>query len=489
MSGADVFPYPTTTPTQVRQAEGRFTKLGQLLTDVGGDVDDGNLTLRESWRGDAASSATQDIEALRRLLRTDGGSAADAVRALRAYAGALETSRNDIGGLQRSYDRFYAALQAANGRIEGSNRAEREEQRTINQGDFDDDIRPLRIQYDEAMAEVDTARTACARALAELVSRLSPVDMRGGAAGGAPDIDTGAYQALAFQLNCAATTDRSMDADARAGQFRAFEETVGRPPSSDYDWTVARMLDPTSLQPKNQGYPANVALGRIPRQPGKGLVRISWFIPVEDVFNMPNNDLGDDRGFDPSFDPEQTRVAVYVDYENGLVIARNNPSVDSTGAVRVGTPSIQVQSHPDGRVRLFYEATNPFAPPGSTLTDHTVHGDIVVDDDSVSGRISDYPSFEVYRDSPDGATTSTIIQDAADTNVLGEEMGPLSELPFEHEVGTGGPAAINDFYQEGMDGGRHDYEWRNPYLKYPDRYPYTQLGSVDDPPDVQVVGP
>lgn len=116
-----------------------------------------------------------------------------------------------------------------------------------------------------------------------------------------------------------------------------------------------------------------------------------------------------------------------------------------------------------------------------------MHGDIVVAPDHVSGRISDYPSFEVYHDDPDG-TTRSLAQDAADANVLGSDMGPLTELPFMHEVGDGGPAEMNDFYKPGMDGGRHDYEWRNPFLKYPDRYPFTDLGSVDSPPDVQVVG-
>lgn len=487
MTGADVFPQPTTDPASVRTARATVHKIGLLLTDVRGDVDDGALTLTDSWKGDAALSATQDIGSMRTLLHQDAQRAEHGGTALGTYLAALETARQTILRLQGRYDDFHADLVAANGRIKPRNKFEGQEERDANLSAFNEQVKPLHTQYQTAITDLDTARNACATALSALVTELSPVDMRGAAAGGTPDLDVGAYQAVAFTLNCAATTDRSMDADARAAQFDAFVKATGEVPKSENDWKVARMLDPSSYLEKNGGYPANLLLGRIPPQPGKGLVRVSWFIPVDKVFNVPDWDLGDGRGFDPNADPERSRVSVYIDYEHGLIIARNNPSVSTTGEVRVGIPDIKTQVLPDGRVRLFYTATNPFAPDAAKVTGQTVHGDIVVGSDHVSGRISDYPSFEVYHDRPDG-TTQTLDQDEADSNVLGKPFGPLSELPFMHEVGTGGPAEMNDFYKKGMDGGRHDYEWRNPYLKYPDRYPFTELGSVDNPPDVQVAG-
>ena len=342
MTGADVFPQPITDPASVRTARANVHAIGQLLTDVRGDVDDGVLTLTDSWRGDAALSATQDIGTVRTLLHADAQRAEHGGQALSAYLTALESARQTVHGLQGQYDDFYADMVAANGRIHPRNKFEAEEEREGNLAAFNTNVKPLHTKYDTAIADLDTARTACETALAALVAELSPVSMRGGAAGGRPDLDVGAYQAVAFALNCAGTTDRSMDADARAAQFDAFVKATGEVPTSENDWKVARMLDPASYLGKNGGYPANLLLGHIPPQPGKGLVRVSWFIPVESVFNVPHYDLGDNRDFDPQFDPEQTRISVYIDYEHGLVIARNNPSVDATGEVRVGVPDIKV---------------------------------------------------------------------------------------------------------------------------------------------------
>ncbi len=68
-----------------------------------------------------------------------------------------------------------------------------------------------------------------------------------------------------------------------------------------------------------------MVVGRIEPVPGQGIVRMGLYIPAGEVVNFPHNDLGDDRGEDQTFDPERTRVSLYVDYENGLVIARQNP--------------------------------------------------------------------------------------------------------------------------------------------------------------------
>jgi hypothetical protein len=79
--------------------------------------------------------------------------------------------------------------------------------------------------------------------------------------------------------------------------------------------------------------------------PGQGVVRVSQWIPQRDVtsFPPPNRDFGNNRGADPHFDPENTKVTTYIDYDNGIVVMRQNPSVEETpdgapGRVMVGDP-------------------------------------------------------------------------------------------------------------------------------------------------------
>lgn len=50
--------------------------------------------------------------------------------------------------------------------------------------------------------------------------------------------------------------------------------------------------------------------------------------------NPGARDLGNNRTADPNFDPEHTKVTTYVDYENGIVVMRQNPSARTTTAAR-----------------------------------------------------------------------------------------------------------------------------------------------------------
>jgi len=280
-------------------------------------------------------------------------------------------------------------------------------------------------------------------------------------------------------------------ADRRRNEIDAFKEVFGREPASSTDWETAAALDPHSYDEKYNGTPPSIVVGRINPEPGQGIVRTGLFIPRDKVFNIPNDDLGDNRGFDPNFAPEDSRVSLYVDYENGLVIARQNPSVDVEGNVKVATPDVKVQQAPDGAVRIQYDAKNAFAPPGADLSGHVVRGDIVVTPGaggqpaSIDGVVGDYPSLEVYQEMPNG-TSHTLAQDPADS---GNPYGPLTELPFSHEIGSGS-SAFEPFesYAPQLPGGP----------RYPgDTVPYvpgqidpntpTDLGPTDKIPDVVVV--
>ncbi|WP_254859760.1 hypothetical protein [Gordonia sp. IITR100] len=114
-----------------------------------------------------------------------------------------------------------------------------------------------------------------------------------------------------------------------ANQVDAFREVYGRVPVGENDWRMAAALDPHSYNPKNKGAPPVVSVIKINPVPGQGVVATGLFIPSERVvsglnfseFELKRN-LGDARGFDPNFAPEDARVSYFIDYENGVIVAR-----------------------------------------------------------------------------------------------------------------------------------------------------------------------
>mgnify|MGYP002682212786 CR=1 FL=1 len=219
-------------------------------------------------------------------------------------------------------------------------------------------------------------------------------------------------------------------AERRENQLAAFRQLFGRDPVDRIDWSTAAALDPHTYDAIFDGTGSQVQVVRINPIPGQGEVRVSQWIPQRDVIGWPiwTNDLGNNRGPDPQFHPEDTKVTTYIDYENGVVVMRQNPSVMAgTGEVRVGKPAGSVSQRSDGSVRIRYDAGNPFAPGPSTsptgpMAGHqmTVNGDLVFSPGAggvrVDGTRTDYPSMEVYQDMPDG-TTRTVLIDPADSGL------------------------------------------------------------------------
>ncbi|MGK8558015.1 hypothetical protein [Nocardia gipuzkoensis] len=258
----------------------------------------------------------------------------------------------------------------------------------------------------------------------------------------------------------------------------AFQQIFGRAPSSPTDWKTAEALNPNSYDPKYQGVPPSIKVARIEPVPGQGIVRAAAYIPAAQVFNVPENDLGDNRAEDPDFDPEHARVVTYVDYENGLIIIRQNPSVTTSGEVKVGEPEVQAQQLPNGSVMIQYDAANPFAPPGSNLSGHSVNGELVISPASgnpgtprviAGGEITNYPSMEIYQDNSAGNGRPVLI-DPADS---GSQWGPFTNLPSFHEVG-GGKDMFEPFKADFSD---PNWERNKP----------TPLGGPSNPPTTVVV--
>ena len=268
----------------------------------------------------------------------------------------------------------------------------------------------------------------------------------------------------------------------------AFEQVFGRPPTGPTDWATAEALNPNSYDPLFQGRPPEIRVVKINPVPGQGVVRASQFIEQRDVTSWPPpaRDFGNNRLANPNFDPENSKVTTYIDYENGIVVMRQNPSVELTdqggpGEVRVGVPEAMVSQTADGAVRIQYDAGNPFVPdilahPPSPMDGQapTVNGDLVFTPTGggvrVDGTRTDYPSLEVYQDMPTGSTRTVLI-DAAES---GSSLGPAMNLPFHHDVGRGGSA----FEPFNSGGG-----W-NPQYDVPIPLAPTELGPVSKVPSI-----
>lgn len=275
--------------------------------------------------------------------------------------------------------------------------------------------------------------------------------------------------------------------ERRLNQIDAFREVFGRDPVSASDWTTAAALDAHTYDPKFQGVESEVRVARIDPVPGQGVVRASQWIEQPWVKSgRTARDAGNDRGPNSRFDPEDTKVTTYIDYDNGIVVLRQNPSVElnsdgSPGQVKVGAPQGSVTQAADGSVRIKYDAGNPFAPGALTdvhgpLGDHrlSVNGDLVFTPGQggvhVDGTRTDYPSLEVYQDLPSGSTRTVLIDPAQS----GSSIGPVVNLPFHHDVGIGGKAfAPFD-----------DRVFWNPRFDVRTPMPVTDFGPPSAPPSV-----
>lgn len=233
------------------------------------------------------------------------------------------------------------------------------------------------------------------------------------------------------------------EADRKRNESDAFEKVFGHPPVTANDWQTAAALDPHSYDPKNQGQPPNIVVGKITPVPGQGVVKTNLFIPGEKAWTPFGGNLGDDRGFDPTSGPEDSRVTIYTDFDNGVVVTRQNPSVlqDSGGAqVKVGTPDVRVSQNPNGSVLIRYHAADPFSPGGEQLaleTPWNVNGDLVIKPTAggpiAGGTITEFPAAEIYQ--VNGGSTVQMAQ-MMPQNV--GEFGPLAGLPFSQQIGQPG---------------------------------------------------
>ena len=297
-------------------------------------------------------------------------------------------------------------------------------------------------------------------------------------------------------------TKAEPEANRRQNQMEAFARVFGRPPNSAADWETAEALDPHSYDPKNGGVQPNIVVGRIKPVPGQGVVRTNMFIPSDTVADPAfdplltiRDNLGDNRGFSPTARPEESRVSIYVDYENGIIVARQSPSVEAnSGRIRAGTPSVSAVQKSDGSVLLRYNTADPFSPGGEALAkslEASVNGTIAIEPTQggprVGGTVTNFPAIEIYNDRP-GANATPLLRSWP--QYVDGRWGPDVGLLWHRPIGD-----------TSIEGGFNDLraafaipDWLRPLVPIdppivatpPDSYP---LGPVDHPPQIGIHDP
>ncbi|ORM37155.1 hypothetical protein [Williamsia sp. 1135] len=367
-------------------------------------------SLFQSWGGESARAASNSADQLRRDLDSHGNQ-------LVAVAAAVSTAQIDVENLKSSLARVRGEIAATGFEIDPSDKVFHPNPPPLSSVREHVAINGYQHNFQKLVEAIKRDAERIDRELAAVID-VADGDLPGGN--------------LAGDL-----------ADRKGNATRAFEEVYGRKPVTQQEWSVASMLDTQSYDPKNRGVPAEVTVIKIEPVPGQGIVRSGLFIPTETVFAGPEAapHLGDNRGFDEHFNPEDTRVAFVVDYENGYIVARQNPSVTADGHVETGRPKVTASQLDDGTVSLDYQASDPFAPEIASDTFWSVNGKLVlspVDGDiAVAGRVTDFPSMEIYQDKPDGSTATIHRDDAADH----VHYGPVLNLPFHHYFGDYGQAS------------------------------------------------
>jgi hypothetical protein len=277
------------------------------------------------------------------------------------------------------------------------------------------------------------------------------------------------------------------DTDRRHNQEDAFAKVYGRAPVSDNDWRMAAALDPHSYDPKYHGGPPQLVAGRFTPQPGKGVVRSNMFIPTDQVQNLPKDltgitsgrlrpkNFGDNRGPSATADPESSRVSVFVDYDHGLIVVRQNPTSNVDGArggAAAEVPNVHVVQAPDGRMTIDYNAHDAYENPLGTAAGVSVNGRVTLSpypDGTVDlrGNTTIYPSMETYQ-YRDGLRADQLQWNPANS---GRALGPGTSLERHHWIGDATIPAV----RPDMPGWKWELENANPFEGDPFLSHTTQL--------------
>jgi hypothetical protein len=236
------------------------------------------------------------------------------------------------------------------------------------------------------------------------------------------------------------------DAGQEKNRRDAFRQVYGRDPLSDNDWRMAEALDPHTYDPRYRGLESNVIAGRFKPIPGGGVYRQNMYIPGAEVQNfalafprMFPHMAGDNRGPSSLAPAESSRVSVYADMANGVIVARQNPTMSTDGVdAAAGMPTVSVLQGDNGALKIGYRAADPFEP-GPAKPFVNVNGTVNLvptggGNVAVGADITPYPNTEAYQYKSDNTVTQLFNQ-----QVTTDQLGPLI-LPFGHNhVGASVP--------------------------------------------------
>lgn len=431
-------------------------KLTDIDTIIGGQRD-ALRRLDEAWRGPAADAAAD--RAKRDLSRQQ------AVRSrLARVHSALGTGGAQLSSIRTAVLSIVDPLRASGWQIH-------------------DDGTAIAPPYPEIFQSLERAFTAIITRLLDLFGRTDTAAARAINVAMTPPEELLGVDAVSYGIGPVDVPLSPMagSEEQRQNQIDAFREATGRDPRTPNDWRTAAMLDEVNYSDKNGNVASTVVVGQIKPVAGQGSVQTNLFIPGEEAWypdplgGLSGHNLGDNRGFDPNAGPEASRVTLYVDYENGLVVARQNPSVDTrTGDIKVGTPQVNVSQNPNGSILVDYKAADPFSPGGEDLalsSPFNVNGQLVIKPTEngpiAGGIVSSFPAIEIYHH---GAAGTSEIAKIMPQNI--SQAGPLLGLPLSQNIGV---PLMGEFPDTVLP----------PLFRVPD----LDVGPANDPPVLQIPEP
>ncbi|MCX2966305.1 hypothetical protein [Gordonia aquimaris] len=378
-----------------------------------------NLSLFDTWSGRTAEASKDSISETIKDFTAHRDQAATISLAAKQAADDIDSVKAKLAGLRADAEALGLAVQP-NGTVDGPTPALWPTWTSAEQSDYLFKKQDLQDRLDNLLIEAGRVDDDLAAVI-------------DGADGDLPvtDVDP---------LNNTSSITR------KRNQIEAFRDEFGTEPKTANDWKLAEILDTNTYNPVNRGLDSSVVVKPIDKVPGGGLQRINAFIPRESVNNIPHQNRGDARGFDAGAGPEDSRVSIYVDYDRGVVVMRQNPSVEiPSGAAKVGTPTMGVAQDGD-RVQVTFEAKDPYMPfydqkVGqwvSSTAGTSVRGTLITEPfdgaaPALEGQVTNYPAWEVYNDSNSG-TTTPVYQFMPDPS---DPWGPVKHLPGHHEVSVG----------------------------------------------------
>lgn len=433
----------------------------------------GNMDVFSSWAGDTAEAALKSIGKTRVDFDQHAMEALAIAYAAKSATGEIEQVKSALKAIRADADRMGFEIDPSTGKVSDPSPPAMHGWSQADKMIYRDSLRSLQVRVDDLLLSANRADDDLAAAIKGASGELPVTDIR----------DT-------------PNAIGESSVNRHQNQVSAFIEVYGRAPRTANEWRMAEALDTETYDPKNKGADANVVVGTIEPRPGHGVVRTNLYIPGNEAQNLstnpgdifggrafPNN-YGDNRGPDPNATAEQSRVSVYVDYENGVVVARQNPTVVTSGPnpPKADVPEVRVAQAPDGSVRVHYFGTDTYQPEMGKRLGIGVEGDITMRPNSngsvdVGGTVGSFPSAEVYQYNQDG-TTRTL----ADYQATQSEWGPLTNLPMgpNQDIGVDVPQVGEPPKASPQMGYPGSQQGSAPVVG-------TELGSPDDPPRVGIV--